>query len=163
MTHPFQACRPGRVIFITAMLVLLLICLSVAASLAASPPKPAPADDVAALLDGYRHVEVASVSDAVEQLPGRRMYMSHRMRPRIPAKFAGLAVTVEMKKEENNDPNAVQGMLAAIDQGGPNSVYVMVVQDGVDIAGMGGRMGTARAARAPPGGGGGAAGRVGKE
>ena len=38
-------------------------------------------------------------------------------------------------------------MLAAIDQGGPNSVWVMVVQDGADIAGMGGLMGTAMAAR----------------
>ncbi len=38
-------------------------------------------------------------------------------------------------------------MLTAIDQGGPNSVYVMVVEDGVNIAGMGGLMGTAMAAR----------------
>jgi len=38
-------------------------------------------------------------------------------------------------------------MLAAIDQGGPNSVYVMVVEDGADIAGMGGLMGTAMQAR----------------
>jgi regulator of RNase E activity RraA len=147
MIHSFQARRSGRVMFIGAMIVLLLICLSVAAALSAAYPKPAPADGVAALLDGYRHVEVASVSDAIEQLTGRRMYMTHRMRPLFPAKFAGLAVTVELKKEENNDPNAVQGMLAAIDQGGPNSVYVMVVQDGVDIAGMGGLMGTAMAAR----------------
>jgi len=38
-------------------------------------------------------------------------------------------------------------MLAAIDQGAPNSVYVMVVEDGADIAGMGGLMGTAMSAR----------------
>ena len=38
-------------------------------------------------------------------------------------------------------------MLAAIDQGAPNSVYVMVVEDGADIAGMGGLMGTAMQAR----------------
>ena len=60
---------------------------------------------------------------------------------------AGVALTVQLKKEENHDPDALQGMLTAIDQGGPNSVYVMVVENGVDIAGMGGLMGTAMAAR----------------
>ncbi|HKF26744.1 MAG TPA: RraA family protein, partial [Candidatus Acidoferrum sp.] len=40
-----------------------------------------------------------------------------------------------------------KGMLHAIDTGGANSVYVMVVEDGVDIAGMGGLMGTAMSAR----------------
>ena len=73
--------------------------------------------------------------------------MSHHMRPIFPAKFAGVAITVRLRKEENKDPNALQGMLSAIDQGGPNSVYVMVVEDGADIAGMGGLMGTAMAAR----------------
>lgn len=106
----------------------------------------APESD-SALLDGFRHVEVASVSDALEQISGRKMYMSHRMRPIFATKFAGFAVTVLLKKESNKDPNALAGMLAAIDQGPPNSVYVMVVEDGIDIAGMGGLMGTAMHAR----------------
>jgi regulator of RNase E activity RraA len=38
-------------------------------------------------------------------------------------------------------------MLAAIDQGAKDSVYVMTLQDGADIAGMGGLMGTAMSAR----------------
>jgi regulator of RNase E activity RraA len=103
--------------------------------------------DEASLLDGFRHVEVASVSDALEQLIGRKMYMSHRMRPLFPSKFAGFAVTVLLKKESNHDPDALNGMLAAIDHGSANSVYVMVVEDGADIAGMGGLMGTAMSAR----------------
>jgi regulator of RNase E activity RraA len=92
-------------------------------------------------------VEAASVSDALEQLSGRKMYMSHRMRPIFPTKFAGFAVTVALRKEANEDPNALSGMLAAIDQGTKDSVYVMVVEDGIDIAGMGGLMGTAMHAR----------------
>jgi len=109
--------------------------------------RPADADSDAALVDGYRHVEVASVSDAMEKLTGQRTYLSHRMRPIFSTKFAGFALTVQLKKEENQDPHALDGMLAAIDQGGPNSVYVMVVEDGADIAGMGGLMGTAMQAR----------------
>src|SRR5207302_2671775 len=100
------------------------------------------------LIAEYRHVEVASVSDALEQITHKKMYMSHRMQPIFTAKFAGFARTVQLKKDEgNNDPEALTGMLEAIDQGSTDSVYVMVVEDGEDIAGMGGLMGTAMAAR----------------
>jgi regulator of RNase E activity RraA len=115
--------------------------------LSGKPQQPATLENIGTLLEGFRHVEVASVSDALEQLTGRKMYMSHRMRPIFPTKFAGLAVTVLLKKEENNDPNALSGMLAAIDQGSKDSVYVMVVEDGANIAGMGGLMGTAMYSR----------------
>jgi regulator of RNase E activity RraA len=108
---------------------------------------PAPASD-AALIAEFRRVEVASVSDALEQLTGRRMYMSHHMTPIFTTKFAGVARTVQLKKDEgNSDPAALNGMLQAIDAGATDSVYVMVVEDGQDIAGMGGLMGTAMAAR----------------
>ena len=101
-----------------------------------------------ALIADFRRVEVASVSDALEQLTGKRMYMSHRMSPIFTAKFAGFARTVQLKKDEGtNDPAALSGMLEAIDSGSKDSVYVMVVEDGADIAGMGGLMGTAMAAR----------------
>ncbi len=107
-----------------------------------------PVSDENSLIAAFRRVEVASVSDALEQLTGKRMYMSHRMTPIFATKFAGSARTVQLKKDEgNNDPTALAGMLAAIDEGTPNSVYVMSVEDGADIAGMGGLMGTAMAAR----------------
>lgn len=100
------------------------------------------------LVAQFRHVEVASVSDALEQIIHKKMYMSHRMQPIFTAKFAGFARTVQLKKDEgDNDPEALTGMLEAIDQGSTDSVYVMVVEDGEDIAGMGGLMGTAMAAR----------------
>jgi regulator of RNase E activity RraA len=130
------------------MLAAALSLIFLALAGAQSPSSPPAGNDAAALLDGFRHVEVASVSDAIEQIIGRRMYMSHRMQPLFPAKFAGFAVTVLLKRAEgDNDPTALNGMLAAIDQGAPNSVYVMVVEDGADIAGMGGLMGTAMYAR----------------
>jgi regulator of RNase E activity RraA len=123
--------------------------LGMAAILSITPAFSRPADlgSDAALLDGYRHTEVASVSDAMEKVTGQRMYLSHRMQPIFTSKFAGFALTVKLKKEENKDPHALDGMLSAIDQGTPNSVYVMVVEDGADIAGMGGLMGTAMLAR----------------
>lgn len=144
--HKSTRTGSGRV-GVTLMLAAALSLTFLALAGAQSPSSPA-AGDAADLLDGFRHVEVASVSDAIEQITGRRMYMSHRMQPLFPAKFAGFAVTVLLKRAEgNHDPTALNGMLAAIDQGAPNSVYVMVVEDGADIAGMGGLMGTAMYAR----------------
>ena len=103
--------------------------------------------DPALLLEAYKHVEAASVSDAIEQLLHERRYMSHRMQAIFPTKFAGRALTVKLVKQENHDADALSGMLHAIDTGAAGSVYVMSVEDGADIAGMGGLMGTAMAAR----------------
>ncbi|PYR88421.1 MAG: dimethylmenaquinone methyltransferase [Acidobacteria bacterium] len=95
-------------------------------------------------VDGFRTVEVASVSDAMEQLYGQRGYMSHDMRPLSPTKFAGPAVTVQLTKVEHKDGSAAsQGMLDAIDSSPAGSVYVMVVENGADYAGIGGLMATA--------------------
>ncbi len=118
---------------------LWLFLLPVAATvwLMAQPP----ADS---LIEGFRNVEVASVADAMEQLYGQRAYMSHEMRPLSPAKFAGPAVTVLMKKEEHQEGSkASQGMLDAIDAAPAGSIYVMVLEDGADYAGIGGLMATA--------------------
>ena len=96
------------------------------------------------LIEGFRMVEVASVADTMEQLYGQRAYMSHEMRPIFKTKFAGTAVTVLLKKEEHREgAQASQGMLDAIDNGKPGSVYVMVLDDGADYAGIGGLMATA--------------------
>jgi 4-hydroxy-4-methyl-2-oxoglutarate aldolase len=106
--------------------------------------QPAPPSIAPSVSDQFRLVEVASVSDAMEQLYGQRAYMSHEMRPLAPAKFAGPAVTVQLKKEEHKEGSAAsQGMLDAIDDSPAGSVYVMVVEDGGDFAGIGGLMATA--------------------
>jgi regulator of RNase E activity RraA len=140
--------RPRVLIIVAA--VLSMSALAVRVRLAQAQPNPAPA---AASTDNdlvaqYRRVEVASVSDALEQITGKRMYMTHHMQPIFTAKFAGYARTVQLNKDEGNkDPEALTGMLQAIDEGATDAVYVMVVEDGEDIAGMGGLMGTAMAAR----------------
>ena len=133
-----------------ALAVLCILALGAGATrLVRTPPGAAAATSSdSALIADFRRVEVASVSDAIEQLLGKRMYMSHHMQPIFTAKFAGFARTVQLKKDEgNNDPTALSGMLTAIDEGSADSVYVMAVENGADIAGMGGLMGTAMASR----------------
>jgi regulator of RNase E activity RraA len=136
--------RPRRL----AALVLLLGTLAISTYSRPLRASAAGTQTDTELIAAFRHVEVASVSDALEQLTGKRMYMSHRMQPISTTKFAGWARTVLLKKDEGNrDPAALNGMLAAIDEGSSDSVYVMVVEDGENIAGMGGLMGTAMSAR----------------
>src|SRR3954468_6022789 len=138
--HPLKTVAKPLLIALVIVLISGLWFVMAQSSPAASSDK--------ALIEGFRRVEVASVSDALEQLTGQRMYMSHHMQPIFTTKFAGFARTVQLKKDEgNNDPKALAGMLAAIDEGSEDSVYVMAVEDGADIAGMGGLMGTAMAAR----------------
>ena len=96
------------------------------------------------VIEAFRTVEVASVSDALEQLYGTRGYMSHEMRPLFTTKFAGPAVTVLLKKQEHHEGAAAsQGMLDAIDAAPAGSVYVMVLEDGVDYGAVGALMSTA--------------------
>ena len=100
------------------------------------------------LIEGFRLVEVASVADAMEQLYGQRSHMSHEMRPLFTTKFAGPAVTVLMTPEEHKDgPPASKGMLDAIDKAPAGSVYVIVMPNGADFAGIGGLMATAMKSR----------------
>jgi regulator of RNase E activity RraA len=135
-------------VIVAALAVISLTSVQVRVARAQSDSKPPTPLTDSDLVSQFRRVEVASVSDALEQITGKRMYMSHRMQPIFTAKFAGFARTVQLKKDEGNkDPEALSGMLEAIDQGSSDSVYVMVVEDGEDIAGMGGLMGTAMAAR----------------
>lgn len=95
------------------------------------------------LIQGFREVEVASVADAIEQLYGQKAWMAHDMRPLFTTKFAGPALTVLMKKEEHKLGAAgSQGMLDAIDSAPAGSIYVMVLENGADYAGMGALMGT---------------------
>ncbi len=139
----------SRVRIITAILTVCVSLVSIPFLVHADAPKTA-ADytaDPAAMLEAYRHVEAASVSDAIEQLLHEKHYMSHRMQAIFPTKFAGTALTVKLVKQENHDSDALSGMLKAIDSGGAGAVYVMQVEDGADIAGMGGLMGTAMSAR----------------
>lgn len=104
---------------------------------AAAPPAEDP------LIEGFRQTEVASVADAIEQLYGRQAYMQHDMRAVFKTKFAGPAVTVLLKKQEHKEGSAAsQGMIEAIDSSPAGSVYVLVLEDGLNYGAVGGLMAT---------------------
>jgi len=124
------------------MKILLTLAITLLCAVVYVMPAQQPSGDP--LIEGFRLVEVASVADAMEQLYGQRAHMSHEMRPVFTTKFAGPAVTVLMEKVEHKEGSKVsQGMLDAIDAAPAGSVYVMVLPDGADFAGIGGLMATA--------------------
>jgi hypothetical protein len=91
-------------------IVFICIVWQLSSSLLAQSAGTPQVNENEALLQSYRHVEVASVSDALEQLTGRKMYLSHKMRPIFPTRFAGFALTVKLSKDEGNkDPGALCG------------------------------------------------------
>ena len=111
------------------------------------------ADD--ALIEGFRLTTVASVSDAVDQITGQRGFLSHDMRPRIlgpniPDRFVGRATTALLRattKEKASALLSAKHSVEMIDNAQPGSVGVIVVENGLDVAGMGGLMATAASAR----------------
>jgi 4-hydroxy-4-methyl-2-oxoglutarate aldolase len=121
---------------------VLLASLLAATALTSAGGRALPAADDP-LIEGFRQTEVASVADAIEQLYGRQAYMHHDMRAIFKTKFAGPAVTVLLKKEEHKEGSAAtRGMIEAIDTSPAGSVYVLVLEDGLDYGAVGGLMAT---------------------
>src|SRR5579863_3319474 len=94
--------KPIRILCLTGIAALLAAIL-LAQIKPATPGTVKGAVTSNDLAEGFRLVEVASVSDAIEQLYNQRAYLSHDMRPVFKTKFAGPAVTVLMKKEEHTE------------------------------------------------------------
>jgi len=106
-----------------------------------------PADPVIA---GFRRSTVASVADAMDQVTGRRGFMSHDMRPRVDGKVVGRAVTALMRAaapEQATAQLSARHSVGMIDAAKPGEVGVLVIENGLDVAGLGGLMGTAAKSR----------------
>ncbi|MCC7234308.1 MAG: RraA family protein [Bryobacterales bacterium] len=110
--------------------------------------KPAaPADP---LIAGFSKSTVASVADAVDQIIGKRGFMAHDMRPRVEGKFVGRARTALLRQAapENAGPTvSAKHSVEMIDTAAAGEVGVIVIENGLDVAGLGGLMGTAAKAR----------------
>lgn len=106
------------------------------------------------VITGLRASTVASVADAVDQVAGRRGFLSHDMRPRVmPAgmkKLVGRARTALIrpaKAGESTPQTAVKHSTEMIDDGRVGEVGVIVMEGSLDVAAIGGLMATAAKAR----------------
>ncbi|MSU70381.1 MAG: RraA family protein [Opitutaceae bacterium] len=101
--------------------------------------------DADPLIAGFRLVTVAAVSDAVDQVVGRRGFLSYDMRPRIPGQIVGRAATALVKPAPPD--KAVPGLamkfaVEMIDNAKPGEVGVIVVEGDLNITGLGDMMAT---------------------
>ncbi len=108
----------------------------------------APAADP--LIEGFKKTTSSSVADAMDQVVGQRGFMAHDMRPRIPGSFVGRATTALLKPappEKATPALSARHSIEMIDNAQPGQVGVIVIEDGLDVAGLGGLMGTTAKAR----------------
>lgn len=118
----------------------------------AQAPAQAPAQVVPMdpLLAGFAKSTVASVSDAVDQVVGRRGFLSHDMRPYVGGAFVGRAATALVRPappEKATPALATKHSVEMIDSANPGDVGVIVMEGSLDVAAIGGLMGTAAKAR----------------
>ena len=130
--------------------VATLVCaasITVSVRQAAAPQAVLPADP---LLAGFARSTVASVSDAVDQVVGKRGYLAHDMRPYVGGAFVGRAATALVKAasaEQATPALAVKHSVEMIDSANPGDVGVIVMDNTLDVAAIGGLMGTAAKSR----------------
>ena len=108
---------------------------------------PAPADP---LIEGFKKTTVASVADAVDQVVGKRGFMSHDMQPRIAGAFVGRAVTALLRAAPPEKATAQLSVLHSIemiDNAKPGEVGVIVIEGSLDVSALGGLMATTAKAR----------------
>jgi len=129
-----------------ALMALGLVTLF--ASIAVTEKSEAAGPTLTQLVEGFKETTVASVSDAIDQVTGQRGFMYHDMRPLFKAKVVGAAVTAMIRPSiKATGPTGPNHSLMAIDEAEPRSVVVIVVEEGLDISGIGGLMATACKAR----------------
>ena len=144
MIKRFTAAR--RVIF-TAAAIVCALSITVSVRQATAPEAATVTDP---MLAGFAGSTVASVSDAVDQVVGKRGYLAHDVRPYVSGAFVGRAATALVKAappEQATPALAVKHSVEMIDSANPGDVGVIVMDNTLDVAAIGGLMGTAAKSR----------------
>ena len=93
------------------------------------------------IVAALQRTTVASVSDAIDDVIGQRGFMRTDMRPLFKIKIVGRAATVQLKPALRAGDGINYG-LKLLDEAAPGSVLVYVLEDGLEVAGIGELMAT---------------------
>lgn len=102
------------------------------------------------LIAGFRGTTVASVADAVDQVAGKRGYLESDFRPFVEGVVVGRARTALVRPapaDKATPALAVKHSVEMIDSAKPGEVGVIVMENGLNVAAIGGLMATAAKAR----------------
>lgn len=95
----------------------------------------------AEIIAALRKSTVASISDAIDDVLGQRGFMRPDMRPLFKTKIVGRAATVHLKPALRQQDGTNFG-LQVLDEAAPGNILVYVLEDGLDVAGIGELMAT---------------------
>jgi regulator of RNase E activity RraA len=124
-----------------------------------TPPRPtglkpgppaqaaAPADP---MLARFAKLSPANISDAMDQVAGQRGFLDHDVRPMVAGSFVGRAATALVRAvppDQSTPATAAKHSVEMIDTSKPGDVGVIVMEGSLDVAAMGGLMGTAAKVR----------------
>jgi 4-hydroxy-4-methyl-2-oxoglutarate aldolase len=126
----------------TTTLVLLAPLVAYWPALGAQTPRTHTPEEIVAALRNPTS-STGNIADAVDQATGQRGFMSHDMKPVFRAKIVGRAATAYLRPILGNDSRTYPNyQLQILDEADPGSVLVYVLEDGLDVAGMGNLMAT---------------------
>lgn len=131
---------PRKYLVASALLVAGLLLVSFQSAKTAKDP----------LIAGFERSTVASVADAVDQITGKRGYLNHDMRPVVGLKFVGRAATALVRPatpEQSTPALSTKHSVEMIDNAKPGEIGVIVMEGSLDVAAIGGLMGTAAKSR----------------
>ncbi len=122
-----------------------LACRSSEAAQAPAAAEAAPGQ--AEILAELRKASTGNVSDAVDEATGQRGFMFHDMKPayrsKLTRKVVGRAATALLRPVLKNDGRTYENAaLQVLDEAAPGSVLVYVLENGLEIAGLGNLMAT---------------------
>ncbi len=129
--------------FVTLVIIIFIVSLSGCSGMQSMFQNSSDSGDP--IVEGFKKVAIASVADAVDQVCGidNPGYMSYDMRPIIGKTIVGRATTSLIRplpKGSSPEESSLALTLEMIDNAEPGEVGVIVVADGLNIAGIGGLM-----------------------
>jgi regulator of RNase E activity RraA len=124
---------------------LSLLCALAGAAAPSLPVRAEPALSPEQIIAALRKPSssTGNIADAVEEATGARGFMYHDMKPGFKARIVGRAATALLRPVLKHDARKYPNYaLQILDEAPPGSVLVYVLENGLEIAGMGNLMAT---------------------
>lgn len=123
----------------------LLVCLLLQVGTAAAEPAQATAKQLTSeeIVAALKQASTGNIADALDEATGQRGYMYTDMRPLFKAKIVGPAATAVLRPVLKTDGRSYPSRaLEILDEAAPGSVLVYVLEDSLDVSGIGNLMAT---------------------
>ncbi len=121
------------------MLLLIPMCIRQTLGEPLAADKLTPAQ----IMEAFRKVSTGNLADAVEEATGAQGFMNYDMKPIFKTKIVGLASTAVLRRVLKSDARTYPNQaLQILDEAPAGNILVYVLEDGLNIAGMGNLMAT---------------------